>query len=113
LTVKLYVVVVIGESDIVVLLRVGYVKVSHENEGEKTALVPLAYDALKVTDCPASIVAALVVKVQLGPVVVGVVPVPNPVQSKLQCPAVPLRTPSSQDSFCPVDCACQGRNTPH
>lgn len=114
MTVKLYVVVVAGESDIFELLRVGYVKVIHVSEGEKIALVPLAYDALSVRDCPASIVAALAAKVQLGPV--GLVPVPFPVPIPVQlipqCPTVPLSTHSSQDSFCPVESGCHARNVP-
>ena len=84
--------------------------------GEKIALVPLAYDAFSVTDCPASILAALAVNVQLGPV--GLLfpvlfPVPIPVQVELQCPAVPLSAPSSQVSFCPVERGCHAKNVPH
>ena len=43
LTVKLYVVVVVGASMMLLLLRFGYVKVIHVIDGENVALVQLVY----------------------------------------------------------------------
>ena len=80
--------------------------------GENVALVPLVYEALRVMACPAVIAVVLAVKVHVGfPGSVHVfVPVPRPVQLVLQWPAVPLRAPSSQTSFCQVDCAFHATN---
>ena len=83
-------------------------KIIHESDGENVALVQLVYDALSVTFCPDSTLPVFAVNVQLGPV--GLVHVPLPVQSLLQCPAVPLSGPSSQTSFGLTDRVCHGRN---
>lgn len=84
--------------------------VSPDILGVNVALVPLAYDAVRVTDCPDSTVAALAVKVQLGPL--GV-PDPSHEQSILHFPGVPLSAPSSQTSFGLIDRECHGKNVPH
>ena len=66
--------------------------------GVSVALAQLVYEALIVTDCPASIVDELAV--MLHPAAhVTTTPEPLPVQSFLQCPGVPLRAQSSHASF--------------
>lgn len=75
----------------------------HESEGENVALVPLVYDALRVTDCPAWMLVALAVNVHEFHQA-------SPVQSVLQCPGVPFNAQSSQTSFGLIDRVCHGKN---
>ena len=76
---------------------------------ENVALIAPVYDALSVMLCPDSMLPVFVVKVQLGP---ETVPVPLPVQSLLQCPAVPLSAQSSHFSSGLMDRVCRARKVP-
>lgn len=76
--------------------------------GVNVALVPLAYDAVRVMVSPAEALVVFAVSVQeaqlLGPSV--------PVQSILQCPGVPLSSPSSQTSSGTRDRLCRSTRSP-
>ena len=95
---------------VVLLHQVGEVKgVNHESEGEIVVLSQLPYDALIVMVCPASILEGVVVIVHAA--VPGVVH-SVPEQSNLQCPGVPLSSPSSQTSSGSNDQECHSITSP-
>jgi hypothetical protein len=106
-----YVVVVVGLTD-VDQFHVG--EVNPENPeiiGENVAFSQLVYHALSVVVCHTSIVDGLALNVQVAPQVFTAGP-SVPLQSSLQCPGVPLRSPSSQTSFGSRDRECRSIVSP-